>query len=113
MKIFAWSLALVLVLVTIVFAINNRAPSSLDFWPLPFVVNLPLYGLVLLGLLIGFLIGASTSWLAGGKWRRLARMRKREIEIQAKEISELKKPEDRPAIEAGQTPNSEPADPNP
>lgn len=100
MKIFAWSLTLVLVLVTIVFAVNNRAPSSLDFWPLPFELTLPLYGLVLLGLLIGFLIGASTSWLAGGKWRRLARARKRELDIRAREAAELKKPEEQPAIEA-------------
>ena len=110
MKIFAWSLALVLVLVTIVFAINNRAPSKLDFWPAPFEVTLPLYGLVLLGLLFGFMIGVSASWLASGKWRRLARVRKREIDALVGEVAQLKKPEERPAIEADKP---APADPKP
>ena len=112
MKIFAWSLALVLVLVTIVFAVNNRAPSKLDFWPVPFEVTLPLYGLVLLGLLIGFVIGVSASWLAGGKWRRLARVRKREINALLAEVAELKKLGETPAIEAGKAPKPTPADPS-
>ena len=108
MKIFAWSAALVLVLVTIVFAVNNRAPSRLDFWPLPFEINLPLYGLVLLGLVFGFVIGASASWLASGKWRRLARVRKREIDTLVGEVAQLKKPEENPAIEADKPAPAEP-----
>lgn len=111
MKIVTWSVALVVVLITIVFAIKNYTPTELDFFPLPFKVTLPLYGLVLLGLLIGFVIGASVSWLAGGKWRRLARMRKRELDVQASEIAALKKPRERPAIEAEQTSKPVPADP--
>lgn len=112
MKILAWGVALVVVLVTIVFAINNRAPSKLDFWPAPFEVTLPIYGLMLLGLLIGFVIGASASWLAGGKWRRLARMRKRELEARAREVAELKKPAEQPAIEAGESRKAAPTEPN-
>lgn len=112
MKILAWGVALVVVLITIVFAINNREPSKLDFWPAPFEVTLPLYGLMLLGLLIGFVIGVSASWLAGGKRRRLARERKRELEAQAAEIAELKRPKEQPAIEAGKTGEPAPADPN-
>lgn len=111
MKILAWSVALVVVLVTIVFAVNNREPSKLDFWPL-FEITLPLYGLVLLGLLFGFLIGVSASWLAAGKWRRLARVRKRELELQAREVAELKKPEEQPAIEAEGARKTAPGDPN-
>lgn len=113
MKILAWGVALVIVLITIVFAVNNRAPSKLDFWPAPFELTLPLYGLVLLGLLFGFLIGASASWLAGSKRRRLARLRKRELDIQAAEIAELKKPSEKPAIEAEKTGQPAPTDPNP
>ncbi len=113
MRILTWSVALVVVLITIVFAIKNYTPTELDFFPLPFKVTLPLYGLVLLGLLIGFVIGVSTSWLAGGKWRRLARIRKRELDIQAREIAALKEPEEAPAIEAEKSGNPVSTDPNP
>ena len=105
------STELVVVLVTIVFAVNNREPSKLDFWPL-FEITLPLYGLVLLGLLFGFLIGVSASWLAAGKWRRLARVRKRELELQASEVAELKNPGEQPAIEAEGARKPAPGDPN-
>ncbi len=111
MKIFAWGVALVIVLITIVFAINNRALIRLDLWPVTGPVPLPLYVLVLLGLLIGFVIGVSASWLAGGKWRRLARVRKREIDALVGEVAELKKPGEQPAIEAGETRKPAPADP--
>ncbi|MHA1537849.1 MAG: lipopolysaccharide assembly protein LapA domain-containing protein [Alphaproteobacteria bacterium] len=108
MKIFTWSAALVLVLVTIVFAVNNYTPTELDFFPLPYKITLPLYGLVLLGLLFGFMIGASASWLASGKWRRLARVRKREIDNLTGEVVQLKKPEAIPAIEADKPAPAEP-----
>ena len=112
MKILAWGVAPIVVLVTIVFAVNNRAPTELNIFPF-IKVTLPIYGLMLLGLLIGFVIGVSASWLAGGKWRRLARMRKRELEARAREVAELKKPAEQPAIKAGETHKAVPTDPNP
>jgi len=55
-----------------VFAVSNRAPLTLDLWPLPAVV-LPTYLAILVALLIGYLLGGSASWATAGKWRRRAR----------------------------------------
>src|SRR5438445_10037760 len=62
------------------FAVSNRAIVSLELWPLPFLVDLPLYLLVLLLLLAGFLTGAATAWITGRRVRRELRRRRRRVE---------------------------------
>ena len=53
-------LALVGLIVIVAFAIANRAPVEVSFAPLPFVVELPVYGVLLLGLVIGGLLGGQS-----------------------------------------------------
>ncbi|GBD42964.1 hypothetical protein HRbin40_00425 [bacterium HR40] len=64
-------------LLIVLFAIGNRAPVDVAFWPTPLVVDLPLYGVFLMGLLLGALVTAA---IAGFEllrlrldYRRLAR----------------------------------------
>jgi len=80
MKAVYWALTLLAVILLIPFAVSNRAPVSLGFWPLPFLVALPLYLLVLSLLLLGFVIGAAAAWLAGRHVRRELRRRRRRVE---------------------------------
>lgn len=47
-----------LVLVTL-FAIGNRSPVDVSFWPSPVTVDLPLYGVFLIGLGLGVLVTAA------------------------------------------------------
>lgn len=73
MRVVGWFLGAVVALVLILFAVSNRTPVDLRIEPLPFVVELPLYGAVFAALVLGFVIGGLLAWLSGGKWRRRAR----------------------------------------
>jgi len=86
MKAVYWAVMLVTAVLVIPFAASNRDPVSLTFWPLPFLVNLPLYLLVLLLLLVGFVIGAAATRIAGRKIRRELRRRRRRIEALEREL---------------------------
>jgi uncharacterized integral membrane protein len=66
-------LGLVALLVIVAFAIANRTPVDVSFAPLPVLVELPLYGVFLLGLTIGVLIGGSAVWIGGLAERRRAK----------------------------------------
>ena len=63
----------------IAFAVSNRTTVSLGLWPLPCLIDLPLYLLVLLLLLAGFVAGAATAWIAGRRVRRELRRRRRRV----------------------------------
>ncbi len=65
---FLWWIALALVAVLLIlFAVSNRETVSVELWPLPALMQLPLYLLVLGTLVVGFFLGE-----AGGLDRRLA-----------------------------------------
>ena len=86
MKVVSWAVTLVAAALLIPFALSNREPVSLGFWPLPFLVDLPLYLLVVLLLLAGFVIGASATWIAGRRTRRELRRRRRRVEALEREL---------------------------
>ena len=71
----------------ILFAVSNRETVSLALWPLPFLVDLPLYLLFFLSLFVGALIGASAVWIAGRRDRRELRHRRRRIEALERELA--------------------------
>lgn len=71
----------------ILLAVSNRETVSLTLWPLPFLVDLPLYLVFFLSLLLGSVIGASAAWIAGGRVRRELRRRRRRIEALERELA--------------------------
>ena len=62
----------------VVFAVANRHEVTLNLWPLPLEVDLPVYIAVLGALAAGMAIGGSAQWIADGRWRRRARAGRRE-----------------------------------
>ena len=72
-------LALAALIVIVAFAIANRTPVPVSFAPLPILIELPAYGVFLLGLVLGGLIGGLALWLSGIPQRcfRARRMRKK------------------------------------
>jgi uncharacterized integral membrane protein len=72
--------ALAIAVVLAVFAVVNRAPVELRFWPLPEVATLPVSVAILIGGAIGFLLGAFIAWTAALP----ARARLREAEARAR-----------------------------
>ena len=82
-----WAATLIAAGLLIPFAVSNRAPVSLGFWPLPFFVDLPLYLLVLLLLIVGFVIGAAAAWIARRRLRRELRRSRRRVEGLERELA--------------------------
>jgi putative membrane protein len=74
-----WAVLLITAALLIPFAVSNRAIVSVGLWPLPFLIDLPLYLLVLLMLLAGFVVGAATAWVAGRRVRRELRRGRRRV----------------------------------
>ncbi|MEK0084448.1 lipopolysaccharide assembly protein LapA domain-containing protein [Benzoatithermus flavus] len=89
-------LALVGVIVIVVLAVDNRAPVQVAFWPLPFDIEVPLYGVLLFGLILGALLGGVAMWLSSLSDRRevrALRRRVRAVEYQEKLQRERKEQE--------------------
>ncbi|HEY1795709.1 MAG TPA: lipopolysaccharide assembly protein LapA domain-containing protein [Stellaceae bacterium] len=84
---FLFRLAMVvLAIVLIVFAVSNRGTIALGLWPLPDVVELPLYLIILGCLLVGFLAGELAAWASGRHWRREVRRSARRIAVLEREL---------------------------
>jgi lipopolysaccharide assembly protein A len=64
---------IVALVIVIAFAIANRAVVEVGLAPLPTTVELPVYGVFLLGLVVGVLAGGIGVWLGGHAKRRDAR----------------------------------------
>ncbi|MDJ0950793.1 MAG: LapA family protein [Alphaproteobacteria bacterium] len=79
MKRFSWIITLPIAAVAIAFAVSNKGPVTVSFWPLPYEQQAPLYAVAFAGVLIGFIAGAMAAWISGGKWRRRARSGSREV----------------------------------
>ena len=82
-----WVFVVIVAPALALFAVSNRESVSLAFWPLPFVVELPLYLLVLAALASGFIFGEFAAWIAARHWRREVRRRGRRIASLERELS--------------------------
>src|SRR6202049_2949930 len=72
-----WVFALLVAALLALFAVSNRAGVALSLWPLPFLVEAPLYLIALGGALLGFVAGELAAWIAASRrGRRVARPRR-------------------------------------
>jgi uncharacterized integral membrane protein len=75
MKFLSRALFLLFILVGALIAVSNSQPVQLALWPLPQVLVLPLYLLVVALLLAGVLAGLAVGWWVARHHRRRARER--------------------------------------
>jgi lipopolysaccharide assembly protein A len=80
----------------ILFSVSNRETVSLEFWPVPFATDLPLYLIVLVALLAGFAIGEIAAWLGSCGRRRRARQDRRRLAALERELAATQSRLDRP-----------------
>ena len=73
MKILSRALLLLFVLIGVLIAVSNSQSVQLALWPLPHIIVMPLYLLVVLLLLLGVLAGLGIGWWVGRHHRRRAR----------------------------------------
>lgn len=86
----SWVVTVPVGVAAIVFAVANRSTTLVNFWPLPWVAELPLFLVVLGCLVLGFVAGGVAAWLSGGRRRRRAREAEERVRLLASEVAELK-----------------------
>lgn len=91
MKHLSWIFTLPITVIVVLFAVTNRSPATLSFWPLPWAVDLPIYLIILGSLFIGFLLGAVAAWASGSRRRRYARQLAEQVRAQNQQILELQR----------------------
>ena len=93
-KIFAflinWGILIPIAAVVVSFALSNRQPVSIDLWPLNMSVEQPLYLIVLLAVLAGFLIVLVIMWISAGRARMRARREAFRATSLERELKDLK-----------------------
>ena len=87
MRILFWILVLLVATALAAFAASNRASVALGLWPLPWLLELPIYLAVLGALLLGFLTGAFAAWAGGRHSRRELRRQRRRIAALERELA--------------------------
>src|SRR5262245_55991030 len=93
-------LGLVGLLMVVAFAVANRMPVAVSLAPLPIVLELPVYGVFLLGLVLGGLLGGIVLWLGSARYRWRARRLRNQVGSLESQMAVLKKQE-QPGHDAG------------
>ena len=111
MKRLLWILtALPLLVLLVVFSVNNRGPVSVDLWPLRYEAALPLFLVVLGSLVVGFLLGLFMEWIFEGRHRAELLAERRRSAASERELKKLRDAEARRQAErpgGGQSPTTE------
>ena len=110
MKLFVRVLFLLFLLAGVLIAVSNRQPVQLELWPLPHLVVLPLYLLVIGLLLLGVLAGLGLGWVSGRHHRRRAREASGEAARLDRELQRLRETAAAPAGTAASSAATAPRD---
>lgn len=89
-RIISWIIMIPFALVVIVFSAVNRDLVSLDLWPLPNEITVPVFTLVLAVFIFGFLFGGIVAWVSASTQRRKARNALWRAETAERELRSLK-----------------------
>ncbi len=88
-RILSWVIMVPFALVVIVFSAVNRDLVTLNLWPLPNEITVPVFTLVLAVFIFGFLFGAIVAWISASSQRRRARNALWRAETSERELRSL------------------------
>lgn len=89
-KLLSWLIGFPLALIAITFAVINRHPVTVDVWPFPWEISVPLYLLVLGALAVGIVFGGIFTWLSAAPVRGRAVKESRRANAMAYQLDQLK-----------------------
>ena len=77
----SWIITVPIGVALVLFAVSNEGQVvTISLWPLPFQSpELPVYSVVLIPAVVTFFAGGFVAWVNGGRYRRLARQRARQV----------------------------------
>lgn len=90
MRLILWLVVLPLAVYSAFFGVNNRGSLTLDFDPVPYSLDLPIFAGVLGAILIGLIVGGVAAWLRQGKWRRETRKLRRDVRGLEAELEQIR-----------------------
>ena len=90
MKILSRILFVLFVVLGVLIAVSNSQPVQLALWPLPNLIVLPVYLMVVFLLLLGVLMGLLLGWWGGRHHRRRAREKAAEVVRLEREVARLR-----------------------
>lgn len=88
MRLISWIVTLALAIVAASFAVSNPGSVTLALWPTPFELSAPVYLIVFIPFLLGFVLGGLSSWFAAGRTRGRARDAERSAYAAQREADE-------------------------
>lgn len=88
-RLLSWLAMFVVGVVVVLFSISNRSLVTLDFWPLPFLQDVPVYIPVLVAGFLGFVFGGTIAWFSAGGTRSKARKANRRASGLEKDLTIL------------------------
>ena len=91
-------IALPLLLLLVLFALSNREPVPLRFWPTDYSLVLPLSLAVIGSMAVAFLVGALLVWVSALAQRRRARRAEQTVRLLEAQVQELKARLPQPAV---------------
>jgi len=83
-------IALPLLLILVLFALSNTAPTRLRLWPTDYALELPLSLAVLGAMAIAFLLGGAIVWWSELAQRRRARRAEHAVRLLEAQVQALK-----------------------
>ena len=94
-RILSWVIGLPVAIILIAFAIANRQFTNVSFDPFSseapwLAIPMPLWSLFFCGIFIGLIAGGIAAWLKQGKWRKIARNNRTELDSLRIENDRLK-----------------------
>ena len=76
-------------LIVIIFSASNLDVVTLNLWPLPQEISVPMFTLILTVFIFGFLMGGIVAWLSAGKSRVTARQQRYRADKAERELHNL------------------------
>ncbi len=87
-RLVSWLVSIIVLVVGMVFAVNNRQEITIDCWPMDYDITMPLFVMTLGSLLAGLIMGATLPWLAGLRLRWDKRSLSKEVEQLKNKLNE-------------------------
>lgn len=86
----SWTISVPLTLLIILFAVSNRGPVDIGFWPTTFQITIPIYVLALVMIVVGFILGGTLVWTEATGDRLRARHFRRKSEGLEQDLEKAK-----------------------
>jgi len=88
-RIISWIVMIPFAIVVMIFSASNLDKVTVNLWPLPQEITVPMFTMILTVFIVGFLMGGIVAWLSAGKSRQAARQNRYRADKAERELRVL------------------------